>query len=634
MERCQRPAKHVGRALSVAFVLLLTKRQLGMLVRLHSSGSHFDDGGRRRRDDDYSPPQHAIGRTFPGSSSGGPTEDIGMSGIVTNPEEHAERRHFYMELNISPTDAVCLGTVEPEYASTTLDWWPLGTEAWGNSSILNADLRHPNLIAAATGLSPSYLRLGGTQADEILYHMGDRGGVAKDDDDDDGNHEHDRYVAKECRRHAQRCLTKDRWVEMLDFARDVGARIVFTIAYVRHTRDNDGNNDVRDWDSVNARRLLEYTRSNSDHAKRGTVYGFELGNELRHKGKIKNVTRIVEAYRELGRMVDDIWDDGQLYPRPKIMGPASTGGVDESSFLISEIGPYIDVATYHKYHGGGKDPNMPHRARHPSFHVHPTKLSGPGEAVERYVVGRRRTDDDDGGGGRMSSRLWIGEGAMAYNSGLPGVSDSFGGSLWFANLLGALAKTKPLSHGVYCRQALLGGYYELVSHESMVPNPDYWVAYLWKNLVDTKAVGPIISPGRRDSAELSSLYTFGCCEKPGKDTVLIHSFCAKSDNSNGDVVFIIINISKSSGINLNITMGEERTEYTLQPKNEEEGTRSRGVLLNGHAMSIGSDGNLPGVHERGVARMRGDLTYVPPISITFVLVHGAEVEECQVKHYD
>ena len=115
------------------------------------------------------------------------------------------------------------------------------------------------------------------------------------------------------------------------------------------------------------------------------------------------------------------------------------------------------------------------------------------------------------------------------------------------------------------------------------------------------------------------------------DTVLIHSFCAKSDNNSGDVVFVVINISKSRGINLNITMGGNRTEYYLQPKSAKEGMRSRGVSLNGRAMSIGSDGSLPSVHERGVARVLGDLTHVPPISIAFVVVHGADVEECRVK---
>jgi heparanase 1 len=209
---------------------------------------------------------------------------------------------MYMEISISTTDAVILGEVEPEYVSSTLDWWPLDTEAWGNASVLNADLRNPVLMAAAGGLSPSFLRVGGSQADEILYRMGD-----EDDDGDEG------AVADECRRHPQRCLTRERWDEVLDFARDVGARIVFTIAYLRHTRDVIGGRDydVRDWDPSNARTLLERTRANEEHAALGTVYGFELGNEVRHKGKATNVTRMVEAYRELGRMVDEVWDRGE-----------------------------------------------------------------------------------------------------------------------------------------------------------------------------------------------------------------------------------------------------------------------------------------------------------------------------------
>ena len=141
----------------------------------------------------------------------------------------------------------------------------------------------------------------------------------------------------------------------------------------------------------------------------------------------------------------------------------------------------------------------------------------------------------------MASRLWMGEVAMAYNSGLAGVSDSFRGSLWFANLLGAFAKMKPLSHGVYCRQLLLGGHYELVRHETMALNPDYWVAHLWNELVGRKVVGPIISPEQENTVELSFWYTFECCEEAYEDTVLIHSFCAKSEDNDGDVVFIVIN---------------------------------------------------------------------------------------------
>eukprot|EP00571_Detonula_confervacea_P002346 CAMPEP_0172311570 /NCGR_PEP_ID=MMETSP1058-20130122/15180_1 /TAXON_ID=83371 /ORGANISM="Detonula confervacea, Strain CCMP 353" /LENGTH=663 /DNA_ID=CAMNT_0013024799 /DNA_START=79 /DNA_END=2070 /DNA_ORIENTATION=+ len=507
----------------------------------------------------------------------------------------------YMELSVS-ADAHSLGVVAPEFISSTLDWWPLGTEGWGNASVINSNLSHPNLVAAVRKLSPFFLRIGGSQADEIIYYLPQR-------NKDNASSTADLKIASQCKENPQRCLTKERWDEVLDFASHSGARIVFTIAYVRHTRDDERKNDQRDWDSSNAKQFLQYT-ANSAHAKLGTVFGFELGNELRHKGKVTNVTRIVNAYKELGQIVNDIWGNEERthYHKPKILGPASTGR-SETTDLIAEIGRYIQIASYHKYHGGGKDPALPEYASHPSFYSHPQKLSGPGDAVKKFMTNNSER-----------AQLWIGEGAMAYNSGRQGLTDSFHGSMWFVNLLGALAKTKPFVHSVYCRQALLGGFYELISHETLIPNPDYWVAYLWKNIVGSKAIGPIQSPHRKDSVMLSSHYTFGCCKKPGLDSVLIHSFCA---TSNGDVVFIVINTSESRAIDLNVTMGKNRTEYLLRPN--KEGFQSRQVLLNGQLMSI-ENGVLPEIS--GILRKPSEQFHIPPISIAFLVVHGTEVKEC------
>lgn len=513
---------------------------------------------------------------------------------ISLPTANSQIQHEYMELSVSP-NAHSLGVVAPEFISSTLDWWPLGTEGWGNASVINADLSHPNLVSAARGLSPFFLRVGGSQADEIIYSIPqhNKGNASST------------YDLKKCKKNPQKCLTSDRWDEVLDFASRSGARIVFTIAYVRHTRDSEGKNDQKDWDSSNAKEFIEYT-ANSIHAKLGTIFGFELGNELRHKGKVTNVTRLVYAYKELRQIVDEIWgkDERKQYHKPNILGPASTGK-SETANLVAELGPSLQYVSYHKYHGGGKNPKLTEYARDPSFYSHPVKLSGPGEAVKKMT---------------NNSALWIGEGAMAYNSGRQGVTDSFLGSLWFTNLLGALAKTKPVAHSVYCRQALLGGYYELISHETLIPNPDYWVAYLWKTIVGSKAIGPIHSPQRADSLKLSSQFTFGCCERPGRDSVLIHSFCAKS---HGDVVFVVINISESKAIKLNVPMGEKRTEYLLSPN--KDGYESREVLLNGRLMSI-ENGLVPEV--RGILRERNEQAHIPPISIAFLVVHGTKVKEC------
>lgn len=508
----------------------------------------------------------------------------------------------YVEVSLSP-DAQVIGEVAPEFVSSTLDWWRLGTEAWGNASVINADLSHPNLLAAAKGLSPLFIRIGGSQSDEIVYNM-----PQVDNNGNATNNTYDVTISSRCRESPQKCLTKERWDAVLNFARHSGARIVFTIAYVRHTRDGEGNNDQKNWDSSNAKQFLEYT-ANSTHGEYGTVFGFELGNELRHKGKVTNVTRIVNAYKELRQMINEIWgkEGRKHYHKPVMLGPASTGN-KETTKLLAHVGPHISIASYHKYHGGGKDPDLLERASRPHFYSHPSQLSGPGEAVKAFMRNNSEI-----------SQLWIGEGAMAYNSGRQGLTDSFRGSLWFANLLGALAKTKPFAHSVYCRQALIGGFYELVSHETLIPNPDYWVAHMWKKLVGTKAIGPILSPQREISLKESSQYTFGCCKAPGRDSVLIHSFC--SARSDGDVVFVIINISDSQAIALNVSMGEKITEYLLSPN--KEGFQSQEVLLNGKLLSIEN-----GPEIRGVNREQTGMIHIPPISIAFLVAHGTNVKKC------
>ena len=509
-----------------------------------------------------------------------------------------------IDISVSP-DAYSLGNVAPEFVSATMDFWPPNAEGWGNSSVINAQFS-AKLIGIAKALSPFFLRIGGSQADTIIY-----------DFPTGQNTSIDELLSSQCQKNAQHCLTQDRWEEVLDFADESGARIVFTLAYLLHTRDDDGNNDKHDWDSANAKRLLEYT-ANSRHGMLGTVYGFELGNELRHKGKSKNVTRMVEAYKDLRSIVDEIWQTNNN--KPFIIGPACTGK-SEFSNLLAKLGPFIDIGTYHKYHGGGKDANLPKRARQPSFYAHPMSFASQPKAVVEHMSNNT-----------VEAQLWIGEGAMAYNSGRQGVTNSFVGSLWYADLLGSLAKTQPIQHSVYCRQALIGGYYELVSHETLDPNPDYWVAYLWKSFVGTRAIGPILSSYRVDSLELSSRVTFGCCKRPGQDTLLIHAFCANSGNngnskyniSSGDMVFVVINIDEKSSFDLNITLGTSRSEYVLTPHTNH--LTSQKVLLNGQPLSIRSDGTLSDI--QGNLNTPYTPARIPPKSISFLVSHGSNVDQC------
>ncbi len=483
-------------------------------------------------------------------------------------------------------DASTIGIVRPEFISTTLDWWPLKTRAWGNSSVIHADLTHPNLIAAAAGLNPLFIRVGGSQADSAIYNVASK--------------EEANRFAKACDKNPQLCMTTQRWEEVLKFAQDAGARIVFTLAYIRHTKDELGQNDQQDWDSTNARQLLQYT-AQSKYSN--TVFGFELGNEVTHKGKVENVTRLVNAYAELRQIIDEAWsstDNDLSRPKPKILGPASTGQ-SITTKLLKALGSHVDIATYHKYHGGGKEEKLVKHAKSTFIIQHPRNFHEISNAVKKNMD---------------VPEVWVGEGAMAYNSGRQNVTDSFIGSFWFTNLLGAISKSVP--HTVYCRQALVGGHYELISHETMKAMPDYWIAYLWKKLIGPKSIGPVISPSRED---IPDEYTFGCCEEPGYDTLLIHAFCAKEEAPNA--IFVVTNFDKRSSFNINITIGTKITKYILTGKGSSR--ESKSVILNGKQLLTIDNGQLPEI----VGEDTDDLVAVlPPASIAFIVVHGFHVSEC------
>lgn len=119
--------------------------------------------------------------------------------------------------------------------------------------------------------------------------------------------------------------------------------------------------------------------------------------------------------------------------------------------------------------------------------------------------------------------VFIAETSSAYGGGAPGLSDRFvAGFLWL-DKLGYSAKA---GVQVVIRQSLFGGNYAMVGHD-LKPNPDWWVAVLFKQFV-SKTVLDLVAPDN-----------FG--------NVRLYAHCApKSVTSNTDTSAVTI-----YGMNLN-----------------------------------------------------------------------------------
>ena len=330
-------------------------------------------------------------------------------------------------------------------------------------------------------------------------------------------------TAREC--HADTfCLTGDRWYKVLEFAHRTGVRIVFTLNYMTGTQtdvNDKGTRDAQEWDPTQARRLLEFTKL---HAPPGVVFGFELGNEVTHRDRITNLERYGRAYKTLRDLVEEIWTDASVGDRPQLLGPAAT------SSSLAEIVPFVedhvDIITYHKYQGNGLDGGLLSEAVRPSFYWPSEKYS-----EEVAAVGK-------------ATKVWIGEGAMASNSGQAGVTDTFLSTMWFANTLGSVAQTKPVPISTFCRQTLVGGNYGIMTQDTLDPLPDFYLMRLWTQIVGNQAVGPL---GVKSASNVGNL--------------LMHAFCGKNK---AEIVLVLVNINSNLDFHLNIPWAPRETNTSCK----------------------------------------------------------------------
>lgn len=186
--------------------------------------------------------------------------------------------------------------------------------------------------------------------------------------------------------------------------------------------------------------------------------------------------------------------------------------------------------------------------------------------------------------------------------------------------LGSLAR---LNHHVLARQTLVGGKYELLQCTTTTPNcefepqPDFWVALLWKRLMGTS----VLAAPRVDSKQPERF--------PWKAALRCHAHYTTTNSSkDGSVTLAFSNMSPSLSFSVPIPpqLGRTRVEYILQ--GHKDGMHSNKLELNGSVLHVGNSVEVPALNGRRV--VNGNIAMLlQPGTLGFLVFPHANAVACR-----
>lgn len=513
------------------------------------------------------------------------------------------------------TSAEPIHKVDERYVSFTIDlgqiaeptrfWNPDGSgETVGRPSY---DFANERIRRMAGALSPAYIRIGGTEADRVLYALN--------------------TTYQQPPPPFQSVLTTQHIDALGAFALAAGLQVSFTVNAGWGARNGDGR-----WDSTQTRALMRYVR---EHALPFTV--FELGNEPNAWPLFqKNLKVEPEDYaRDLLEL--SLARDAEA-PGALICGPSTAywPSIGEVPAFTLELPPRLirdylpralraaeelvvpDIVSWHYYPGlSTRSALAKYRPQLPAVGlavglalaalvssrrllsaggvallltllllatalacainavvrpVHLTSLRTVGNldtvgswaAEVNAAVAALQPD----GGAAPAPAIWLGETGSAQVGGQPGVSGRWASTLWWLDQLGLLATMK---HSVQCRQTLSGADYGLIDDATLEPTPDYWASVLWRRLMGT-SVFAVESPGAPPTLRL---YAHSAATPP-------------SAGAQRGLTYLAINLGESP-LELDLDLARPAETWLLEGPSLD----ARTCTVNGEQAASAVDGTAP-----------------------------------------
>ncbi|MBC77736.1 MAG: hypothetical protein CME64_17150 [Halobacteriovoraceae bacterium] len=336
-------------------------------------------------------------------------------------------------------------------------WWEGSLNFEGGRGGVKAmpfNFKRKKLDELVRPLAPFTLRLGGSEADSVLYEIDTNRSV---------------LTQEELKQGFQTILNRERLNSIKRFISENDIELMFTLNVGPGYRE-DGK--------LNYQALEEFLSKLSKEIPNIKV--FELGNEINAfflnyglSGQI-----FLKQYADDYLAVKSILR--KYYPNAKLAGPANAfwpyiGEVFKtftlnSKRLIEHLGSELDLLTWHYYPTQSvRCPVQIEKADKESM----LESIFYDDYINQAIVLTRKAHQEG------VSSVWLGETGPAQCGGQPLVSQSFESAMWYFD---HLFKTLKSGQEKLIRQTLVGSDYGLINNKDLSVNFDYYVARIFASL--------------------------------------------------------------------------------------------------------------------------------------------------------
>ncbi|XDA77704.1 hypothetical protein R6Z07M_007796 [Ovis aries] len=494
-----------------------------------------------------------------------------------------------------------LHLVSPAFLSFTIDA-NLATDPRFFTFLGSSKLR-----TLARGLSPAYLRFGGTKADFLIFDPKKEPAfeersywLSQVNQDICKSRSIPSDVEKKLqlewpfqeqvllREQYQKKFTNNTYskhsVDMLyTFANCSGLNLIFGLNALLRTADMH-------WDSSNAQLLLDYCSS------KNYDISWELGNEpnsfQRKAGIFISGWQLGEDFIELRKLLGkSAFKNAKLYG-PDIGQPRRSTVKMLKSFLKAG-GEVIDSVTWHHYYVNGRNATKEDFLNPDILDTFISSVQKTFQIVEKI---------------RPHKKVWLGETSSAFGGGAPLLSNTFAAGFMWLDKLGLSAR---MGIEVVMRQVLFGaGNYHLVDG-NFEPLPDYWLSLLFKKLVGNKVL-------------------IASVKGPDRHKLRVYLHCTNINHpryKEGDLTLYALNLHNvTKYLKLPHHFFNNRVDKYLVKPSGPDGLLSKSVQLNDQILKMVDEQTLPALI--GKPLYPGSSLGMPPFSYGFFVIRNAKVAAC------